>query len=93
MSNAKSNSGFRGSGLMDLGIGSFPTSPHLNFILMIMPGMAPFTSHLHSTAEQHVVERESEISSNPTVQKIASLQKTKKSTETHMLAWTCMLTY
>lgn len=42
MSNAKGNSGFRGSGLMDLGVGLFLASPQLNISLIIMSGMAPF---------------------------------------------------
>lgn len=52
MSKAKGNSGFRGSGLMDLGVGLFPASPQLNIILIIMSGMAPFqsTHAFHSRA-------------------------------------------
>lgn len=52
MSNAKGNSGFRGSGLMDLGVGFLHASPQLNIMLIIMSGMAPFqSSHaFHSRA-------------------------------------------
>lgn len=52
MSNAKGNSGFRGSGLMDPGVGLLPASPQLNIILIIMSGMAPFqsTRAFHSRA-------------------------------------------
>ena len=66
MSNAKGNSGFRGSGLMDRGVAVLLASPQLNIILIIMSGMAPPRSVLSCIPQQHVAGSEVACKENAT---------------------------